>query len=253
VSFEVTAGAYDAFMGRYSVPLAPVFAEFAGVVQGQRVLDVGCGTGALTDELVGRAGLTTVSAVDPSVTFVGALQERHPNLEVRQSAAERLPFDDRTFDATLAQLVVHFMDDPIVGLQEMGRVTADSGIVAACVWDHDGGGSPLSVFWEAARDCDGDVQDESRLAGARQGHLVQLMHEAGLRKTEEELLTISVQHPSFDDWWQPYLLGVGPAGKYVQGLAAPQQARLLARCQELLPAAPFTLTARAWAARGVPG
>jgi SAM-dependent methyltransferase len=169
---------------------------------------------------------------------------------VLQGTAERLPFDDRSFDATLAQLVVHFMDEPTVGLREMARVTVDGGIVAACVWDHDGGGGPLSLFWEAAHTLDHSVRDESGLAGARQGHLVQLMSEAELKDVEETLLSACVEHASFDDWWEPYTLGVGPAGTYVQGLDAADRARLRDRCQELLPTAPFALTAQAWAARG---
>jgi Methyltransferase domain/Recombinase len=130
VSFNVGAEEYDRFMGRYSVPLAPLFAEFAGVTAGQRVLDVGCGPGALTVELVRRLG---VWAVDLSERIVAAGRAQHPGLRVRRAAAEKLPFDDRLLDAGLAQLVVHFMADPVVGLCEMVRVTRARGVVAACV------------------------------------------------------------------------------------------------------------------------
>lgn len=250
VSFEVGIAAYDRFMGRYSVPLAAPFADFAGVAEGQRVLDVGCGPGALTDELVRRVGQTAVAAVDPSDSFLRAVQERYSLSDVRRSTAERLPFDDHAFDATLAQLVVHFMDEPIVGLRQMARVTVDDGVVAVCVWDHDGGLGPLSLFWEAAFMLDRTVRDESRLAGARQGHLAQLMREAGLNDVDETLLSVCVEHSTFDDWWEPYTLGVGPAGKYVQGLDATQQSRLRDQCHSMLPTVPITLTAEAWAARG---
>ncbi len=233
------------------MPLAMPFADFAGVVEGRRVLDVGCGPGALTDELVRRVGQTDVAAVDPSDSFLRGVQERYSLSDVRKSTAERLPFDDRAFDATLAQLVVHFMDEPVVGLREMARVTVDDGIVAACVWDHGSGGGPLAVFWEAAHGLDVSVRDESRLAGARQGHLGQLFREAGLKHVEETLLTVSVEHPSFDDWWEPYTLGVGPAGRYVHGLDTVEQTRLRERCRQRLPTPPFTLTAAAWAARGL--
>ncbi len=154
VRFSVGADEYDRFIGRYSVPLAPRFAEFAGVAAGQRVLDVGCGPGALTVELVRRLGAEAVRAVDPSENFVAAVRARHPGVEVQRAAAEQLPFDDELFDAALAQLVVHFMADPLAGLREMARVTTAGGVVAGCVWDHAGGQGPLSLFWKAARQLD---------------------------------------------------------------------------------------------------
>jgi SAM-dependent methyltransferase len=251
VSFAVAADAYDRFMGRYSVPLAPGLADLAGIDAGQRVLDVGCGPGALTAELITRLGPDAVSAVDPSESFVEAARERHPGVSVQRAAAEQLPFEDGTFDAALAQLVVHFMADPVAGLREMARVTRERGVVAACVWDHAGGQGPLSVFWQAAHELDPDVEDESQLAGSREGHLAQLFREAGLHEVEESALPVSVEHPTFEDWWEPYTLGVGPAGGYAAGLDPDQQAHLRERCRELLPTAPFVLTSRAWAARGL--
>jgi SAM-dependent methyltransferase len=251
VSFAVGADAYDRFMGRYSVPLAPQLADFAAVAPGQRVLDVGCGPGALTTELVERLGPGAVAAVDPSEPFVTAARERHPGVSVQRAAAEDLPFRDEAFDGALAQLVVHFMTDPVVGIGEMRRVTRLGWVVAACVWDHAGGQGPLSVFWEAARELDPDVEDESRLAGARQGHLVELFRAAGLHGLEESVLSVEVEHSTFEEWWEPFTLGVGPAGGHVAGLDATGQARLRELCRERLPAAPFVLRARAWAARGV--
>jgi hypothetical protein len=129
-------------------------------------------------------------------------------------------------------------------------VTHEDGVVAACVWDHGGGQGPLSLFWEAARELDPDVEDESQLAGAREGHLAQLFQAAGLHEVEESALAITVEHPSFEDWWEPFTLGVGPAGGYAAGLDAKRQAQLRELCRKLLPAPPFVLTARAWAARG---
>jgi SAM-dependent methyltransferase len=237
-------------MGRYSVPLAPVLADFAGITSGQRVLDVGCGPGALTAELVSRLGPTAVTAVDPSEAFVAAAQERHPAVDVRLAVAEQLPFGEEAFDAAMAQLVVHFMADPVVGLREMARVTRGDGVVAACVWDHAGGRGPLSLFWKAAHGLDPDVEDESQLAGAREGSLTELFEAAGLREVEESALSVELEHPSFEEWWEPFTLGVGPAGSYASGLAEERQARLRERCRELLPAAPFVVHAWAWAARG---
>ena len=250
MSFAVAADAYDRFMGRYSVPLAPKLADYAGVAPGQRVLDVGCGPGALTAVLAERLGGDAVAAVDPSEPFVAAARERHPEVTVERASAEELPFEDGEFDAALAELVVHFMEDPVTGLREMARVTRGGGVVAACVWDHGGGHGPLSVFWDAAREIDPGVRDESKLAGARQGHLKELFEEAGLHEVEERSIAAEVEHPSFDDWWEPFLLGVGPAGGFATGLDAERQARLRERCRELLPSPPFVVEARAWAARG---
>jgi SAM-dependent methyltransferase len=251
MTFDVGAAAYDSFMGRYSVLLAPQLADLAGVAGGQRALDVGCGTGMLTGELVGRLGAQSVAAVDPSPPFVAAARERFPEIEVRQGNAEALPFSDGAFDAALAQLVVHFMSDPVAGLAEMARVTRPDGVVAACVWDHAGGHGPLGVFWTAARDLDPHVEDESLLAGTRQGHLTELLTAAGLRRIEETALSVAVEHPSFEEWWEPFTLGVGPAGAYVVGLSEEGRAALRERCRRALPEAPFVLVARAWAARGV--
>jgi SAM-dependent methyltransferase len=251
VSFAASAGAYDRFMGRYSAPLAPLFCDFAGIAAGRRMLDVGCGPGALTAELITRTPAELVTAVDPSHHFVAAAAERFPGATVRCASAEDLPFADRSFDAALSQLVVHFMADPVAGLSEMSRVTQRNGLLAACVWDHGGGQGPLSLFWEAARSLDRDVRDESQLAGASSGQLARLLESAGLQAIEETDLAISVEHPSFEDWWQPFTLGVGPAGAYTAALEEPARVRLRERCLEMLPTPPFVVRARAWAARGV--
>jgi hypothetical protein len=151
----------------------------------------------------------------------------------------------------MAQLVVHFMADPVTGLREMARVTRRDGVLAACVWDHGSGQGPLSLFWQAAQELDPGAEDESRLAGSREGHLVELFQTAGLHDVDGATLSASVEHPSFDDWWEPYTLGVGLAGAYASGLDPARLAELRERCRQLLPRAPFTMTARAWAARGV--
>jgi SAM-dependent methyltransferase len=251
LSFDVAAESYDRFMGRYSVLLSPQMAELARVRTGQRALDVGCGPGALTAELVVRLGPAAVTAVDPSQSFVAAARARNPGVDVQQASAEKLPFPDGEFDAALAQLVVHFMADPVAGLAEMARVTRRGGVVTACVWDHAGGHGPLSLCWRAARQLDPGVFDESKLAGAREGHLAELFEAAGLDEIEEAVLSASLEHPSFEEWWEPYTRGVGPAGSYIAGLDAERQAELREKCRSLLPAAPFVLTARAWAARGI--
>jgi SAM-dependent methyltransferase len=251
MSFQVAADSYDRFMGRYSGPLAPKFADFAGVGPDQQVLDVGCGPGALTGELVRRLGVEAVSAVDPSETFVTAVRERHPGVEVQQATAEKLPHPDGEFDCVLAQLVVHFMKDPVAGLAEMSRATRRNGVVAACVWDHAGGRGPLSAFFEAAQRFDPEFDDESGRAGTRQGHLAELAEAAGVRQIRETSLSVGVEHATFEEWWQPYTLGVGPVGAYVTGLDPDRRAELERVCRRSLPTAPFTITASVWAVRGL--
>ena len=251
MSFDVAADAYDRYMGKYSFLLAPQLADFAGVRSGQRVLDVGCGPGALTAELVARVGTSGVAAVDPSEPFVVAARERNPGVEVLQASAEQLPFPALTFDAALAQLVVHFMPDPNRGLAEMARVTRHDGVVAACVWDHGGGQGPLSLFWREARGLDPEVDDESQLAGVREGHLAELFEAAALHEIDDTVLWVSVEHATFEAWWEPFTNGVGPAGSYLVSLNVERQVELRERCRTMVPRTPFVVTARAWAARGL--
>ena len=250
MSFHVAADAYDRFMGRYSVPLSREVADALELEPGQRVLDVGCGPGALTAELVRRLGAGSVCAVDPSEPFVAAAQERFPGVDIRLATAESLPYEDDAFDVTVAQLVVHFMADPVGGLVEMARVTRRGGTVAASVWDFAGERAPLSVFWRAVNQLDAQARDESGLAGAREGHLAELFDSAGLAQVRSTVLTVRVPYATTDDWWQPYTLGVGPAGDYVASLDDGGRRTLKDRCAQLLPQAPFEITASAWMAFG---
>jgi SAM-dependent methyltransferase len=251
VSFEVAATAYDRFMGRFAVPLAPEFAARVGARAGQTALDVGCGPGALTEQLVARLGASAVTAIDPSESFVSAVRERLPGVDVRHGVVEALPFPDDSFDLTLAQLVVHFMSDPAQGIAEMARVTREGGVVAACVWNATpGGDGPLAAFWEAAHVLDPGVADESERTGSREGQLAALFADAGLRQVESAKLTVRVGFSTFDEWWEPFTLGVGPSGAYVASLDAQRRDALRARCAELLPRAPFSIDASAWTAPG---
>ena len=253
VSFEVPAEAYDRFMGRYSVRLSSQLADLAGISARQTVLDVGCGPGALTAELVRRLGPAAVTAVDPSSAFVAAVRERHPGVSVERAFAEDLPFDDETFDAALAQLVVHFMNDPVAGVGEMARVTRSGGVVATCVWDHAKGGTgPLSVYYRALHEVDPSRPDESDRPGTHQGELAGLFATAGLEEIEEATLTARVEHPTFEEWWAPFELGVGTIATVFEELGPDRVARLRELCRAELPPAPFVVEARAWAVRGRP-
>lgn len=246
VGFDVSADAHNRFMGRFSEPLAGEFAERAGVRRDQRALDVGCGPGALTAQLVHRLGASAVSAIDPSGPFVAAIRSRFPGVEVCRGSAEQIPLPDNSVDLALAQLVVHFMADPVLGLREMARVTRPGGLVAACVWDHAGDGGPLAAFWRAVRDLDPEVHGEAGLAGTGEGQLAALGAAAGLQHIRPSTLTVTVRFDSFADWWEPFTLGVGPAGDYVARLDEARCGDLRARCEAVLPPAPFTVAASAW-------
>jgi SAM-dependent methyltransferase len=214
------------------------------------VLDVGCGPGALTSVLVARVGSDRVAAVDPSEPFVAAVRARFPGVEARQATAEALPYDDGSFDAALAQLVVHFMADPVVGLAEMRRVTGAGGTVATCVWDFETGAGPLSEFWDAARSLDPSVRGEAHLAGARSGHLAELAEVAGWTGLESGVVHVSVPFAGFEHWWEPFTLGVGPAGDHVASLDDQSREALRERLRERFPAGPFEVDAAAWSVRG---
>jgi SAM-dependent methyltransferase len=249
--FFTSTSAYDRFMGRFSGQLGPLFADFAGVEARGRALDVGCGPGALTAELTARLGAVNVAAIDPSEAFVEAARERNPGVDVRHAPAEKIPFADGTFDFALAQLVVHFMADAVGGLTEMARVTLSGGVVAACVWDYYARTSPLSAFWTALEEFDSAAENESHLAGAREGHLGELFREASLADVQESSLSVGVEFESFEEWWAPYELGVGPAGAYVAKLDDAGRGELRELCRTRMPQAPFAITGRAWAARGL--
>jgi SAM-dependent methyltransferase len=169
---------------------------------------------------------------------------------VAVAPAEDLPFDDGAFDVALAQLVVPFMSNARAGLAEMRRVTRDDGTVAACAWDHGAGQSPLAPMWRAVRELHPGALNESIQAGTREGHLAQLLGEAGCTYVEDDALDVRIEHESFDEWWEPFTLGVGPAGAFVAKLDSDAAGQLRERCRALLGDGPVAFAARAWAARG---
>ena len=251
MSFDVSAEKYDRLVGRYLPELGPAFADAAGDTDGMTVLDVGCGPGGLTQELVRRVGADAVAAVDPSPPFAAACRERNPGVDVREAAAEDLPFEDASFDAALASLVVPFMRDAAAGVREMARVTRPGGIVAACAWDTTGGMATLRTFWDAAATHDGDAPDERGLLGAREGQLAELFRSAGLEHVEDGSVSAGAEYADFDDWWEPFTFGVGPVGAYCRSLDPDRREALREECRRRLgdPRGPFRQEARAWFAR----
>ena len=250
MSFDVDPDAYARFMGRFSQPLAVDFAALLGLRHGDRALDVGCGTGALTSVLVETLGEASVAAIDPSASFVGSVRARFPLVDCRLGSAEELPFETGIFDVCAAQLVVHFMDDPVRGIREMARVTRPGGTVAANVWDYADGAGPLAPFGEARRATDPQFRGDPPRPGTAQGELERLFREAGLIDVRADVVTVEVAFASFDEWWQPFTLGVGPVGEYVGSLTTAGVDALRQACAERLPAEGFSTVASAWVALG---
>ena len=251
-TFQAGGEAYDSFMGRYSGPLASVFAEAAGVAAPQAAVDVGCGPGALTGELVRRLGAEAVTAVDPTEPFVEACRRRNPGVDVHLGRAEELPLEDGRFDATLAQLVLHFVTDPVATAREMRRVTRPGGVVGACVWDVHGM-TMLRFFREAVRatDAEAPAGTDPRTFG-RDGEIADLFHSAGLEDVQGGALDVETTYADFDEFWNPFVTGIGPAGDYVASLDPDRRASFREALREQVgsPGGSFTLTARAWFATG---
>jgi SAM-dependent methyltransferase len=249
MTFAVSGEAYDDFMGRYSRELAPAFADFAGVEAGQTAVDVGCGSGILTEELARRLGPERVASADPS-PLLEAAADRVPGADVRQAPAENLPWKDGAFDAALAQLVIHFLDDPVAGLVEMRRVTRSGGVVAACSWNF-----PrmklLSTFWEAARAVVPTARSETLQIGSLD-ELAGLGRSAGLGEVQAAPLEVSTRYEDFDELWASFGRKVGPAGDFRASLEPAQQDAVRDEYRRLLgdPDGAFELEAESWALRG---
>jgi SAM-dependent methyltransferase len=252
VSFTASGDAYDRFMGRYSRELAPRLLAFAGIAEGMRALDVGCGSGSLTSALADRLGAANVAAADPSEPLLAACAARVPGADVRRAPAEELPWPDASFDAVLSQLVLNFVADADAAVAQMRRVTVPGGIVASCTWDYGVGMRMLRTFWDAAGELDPRAPDESSMRYRSEEELASLWERGGLDDVATGPLEVEVAYGSFDDYWEPFTLGVGPAGAFCASLDPQQREALREGCFSRLgsPAGPFSLTARAFAVRG---
>lgn len=240
--FRVSGESYDDFMGRYSVRLAPQFADFAGVQPGQRVVDVGAGTGALTRELVARG--VDVVAAEPSPDFVETLRQRHPDVDTHLAPAEQLPFEDDSFDHALAQLVVAFMADAPAAMREMARVAPS---VAVCMW----GVEEHEMFAAIGRTS--AAIGAERIAEPPRYRTQEALREllAPIGPVEVCDLDVTAPYTGYDDFWRTLEQQVGPAGAWLQSLQGEQRERAREEMHRQLgsPEGPFELTGRCFAAR----
>jgi SAM-dependent methyltransferase len=255
-TFRTPAEAYDRHIGRYCAALARALIAAAGVRPGARALDVGCGPGALTTELLAVLDGAGGAAGDPSEPFAQACRARHPGVDVRVAPGEALPFADDAFDHALAQLVVNFMTDPPAGVREMARVTRSGGTVAAAVWDYAGEMTLLRRFWDAAIALDpaAAAVDEGRtMPYCTPEELGELWSSgAGLGEVEVGAVVVSAGYEDFEDLWRPLERGVAPSGAYAASLAPADRAALKDELRRRLDVGdgPFELDARAWVVTG---
>jgi len=240
-------------MGRYSTQLASAFADFAGVAAGMRVLDVGAGTGALTQELAARVGEANVAAAEPSSDYVQVLRDRFPGAAVEQAPAAELPWEDGTFDATLAQLVVVFVDDAPAAFRELARVTKPGGVVATTMWEVEGM-DMMNALNEVRKELRPDAFNPSTDYRDEQS-LRELFEQCGLQNVETTRLEVAVEYESVDELWEPAIHVGGPGGPMADALGPEELARARAIFEEALgrPAGTFRLSGRSATVRGTKG
>jgi SAM-dependent methyltransferase len=253
------AEAYERFMGRWSRAVAPLLVDFTGAPDRGRFLDVGSGTGSLAFAVAERKVGTHVLGIDPSKEYVAYAISRNPfpdRVGFEVGDAQQLRFSDATFGASLSLLVFNFIPDPAKALLEVRRVTRPGGRISAAVWDYGSGMRMLRAFWDAAASIDAKAErlDERHMPLCRTGELSALWRKGGLRDVDEQPLDITMRFESFADYWNPFLLGQGPAGAYARSLDRDRLHGLHSEVKRRLGLsgedAPFVLPARVWAVRG---
>ena len=249
---------YERFMGRWSRQLAPEYIAFAGVKNGDRVLDVGTGTGSLASVLEATVTSSEIVGVDPSEGFISYAKKnaKSGRTHFETGDAQALRFQDSSFDQTMALLVMNFIPDHNKAIGEMRRVTRPQGVVSACVWDYDAGMQMLRFFWDEAVALDPAIEpkDERHMKLSREGQLGELWNSAGLVNVQQKPVSIDQAYESFDDYWGSFLKGAGPGGAYVVSLSDERRRELESRIRKRLLGnrgnGPFVLKARAWCVRG---
>lgn len=251
---------YEVQMGRWSRRLAPLFIDFAGVADGGRILDVGCGTGSLTFTLAENEKINGVRGLDFSPAYVDHARRHNtdPRLEFQTGDACALPFADAAFDHALSMLVLQFVPQAELAVREMRRVTRPGGTVAAATWDSRGGLVYYRLFFDTAAMLDPKANERRARAYSRPmsrpGDLERVWHAAGLQNVVGGMLTIRMDFASFSDYWTPNEGKDGPIAEYVGTLGAELKARLRAKVELAYldgePDGPRSYAATAWAVKG---
>jgi SAM-dependent methyltransferase len=250
--------AYEPYVGRWSRLVAREFLDWLAVPAGVRWVDVGCGTGALTDTILQRAAPAQILGVDQAQPFLDFARTRldGPRVDFRSGSAQALPVEDEAFDVAVSGLVLNFVADPLQAVREMTRAVRPGGIVAVYVWDYAGEMQLMRRFWDAAAALDPaarELDEGRRFPLCRPGPLLSLFAEAGLVAVASRAIDIATVFHDFDDYWTPFLGGQGPAPGYCASLRETQRAALRDRLCATLPAAAdgtIPLSARAFAVRG---
>lgn len=249
---------YEQYVGRWSRRIAPLFLSWLGIPAGRKWLDVGCGTGALSAAIVDLCSPASVTGVEPSEGFLKTARE---NLGDRatfyQGTAAEIPLNDAAVDVVVSGLALNFVPDQRAALIEMSRVTAQGGTIAAYVWDYAGKMELMRYFWDAAVELDpqaASLDEGPRFPLCHPEALGQLFTDAGLAGVEVMHFDIPTPFKNFDDYWQPFLGGQGPAPAYAMSLDEAGRSRLRNRLQERIPTeadGSISLIARALAVRAI--
>ena len=256
-----SATAYEHFMGRWSRQLSPRFVKFAGIADGERVLDVGCGTGSLTRVMLVSADAKNIVGIDLADVYLESARQtiRDPRVDFKAGDATSLPFADKSFDRAFAMLVLHFVPDAKKAVSEMRRVVHPGGVVAATVWDGLGGMPAQRLFWDAAATLgiasDKVLHDFYFRPMTRPNEMSTAWSEAGLRSVEQSSITIRFDYENFSDYWIPIAAGEAALGKFALSLTPEQRAALEAAVRKVYlggePDGPRSFATTAWACKGI--
>jgi SAM-dependent methyltransferase len=248
---------YEQYVGRWSRQVAPRFIEWLDIPAGRRWVDIGCGTGALCAAILQAAATAGLTGIDPSRGFLATAQRQlGGRADLLVGSATAIPLADASADVIVSGLMLNFVAEPGAALAEMARVTGPGGVIAAYVWDYAAGMAMMRHFWDAAVAIDAQAMalDEGRrFPLCRPDALRALFDAAGLQAVEMMAIDIDTSFADFDDYWQPFLGGQGPAPAYAMSLDEAARERLRERVRSGLPIAPggeIELRARAWAVRG---